>query len=148
MFVFTFPVLQEYAGVPTKVGARVVLKPSFGTTAKEIASKFTNASQVTLSSSSTLVLDGEHIVVESLALDGALTVAARGDSPAKVTVRNLHVNNAGFEFQLIDPNDDKEEPVYRIRGYKLDKKEWASAEYNDGGEHVLEDGGLTQSSNL
>lgn len=36
-FFSTFPVLQaeEDAGVPTKVGARVALKPSFGTTVKE-----------------------------------------------------------------------------------------------------------------
>ena len=128
------------------MGARVVLKPSFGTTAKEIASKFPNGSQVTISSNSTLVLDGDHISVESLSLDGALTV--RADSSAKVSVRNLSVANKGFEFELVDPSDANAEPMYRIRGYKLHKNEWASAEYTDGGDHVLEDSGLTQSSNL
>ena len=56
-------------------------------------------------------------------------------------MRGLVVENKGFQFDEVDVNDEDEEAVHRIRGYKLAKTEWSSAQFSDEGEHLLEETG-------
>eukprot|EP00947_MAST-08B_sp_MAST-8B-sp1_P000653 g653.t1 len=109
-----------YAGIATKTGAHVVLHPSFGTTVKELEGRFPKPAEVKISDGSTLVVEGD-VTIESLDLDGALTI--RAPPGAKGVVRNLTVKNAGWAFEA--SGDDVEEK-YRIRGYTLAKAGGAS----------------------
>lgn len=72
-----------FAGIPTMVGPKVVLRPSFGVTQAEIRSKVQGAS-IDLSASSTLLLSGSGVTIKKLQLDGALVVKVRPRITARV----------------------------------------------------------------
>ena len=107
--------LVEYGGIPTLTGAKVVLCPAFGTTSLEIKSKFPTPENVSISSTSSLVLDGPNIVIKSLDLKGALVINAVDG--AEVVVENVVVENEGWVFEPVAFDDEKYEEKYRIRGY-------------------------------
>eukprot|EP00743_Colponemidia_sp_Colp-15_P001621 GILK01001770.1.p1 GENE.GILK01001770.1~~GILK01001770.1.p1 ORF type:complete len:591 (+),score=105.00 GILK01001770.1:58-1830(+) len=118
-----------FADIPVDLGARVVLKPSFATSVTELHHKV--SSGVRISARSTLVVDGD-VCLESLTLDGALVIkAAHG---AKVTVKSLNVENAGWQFVPLESNV----PEYlKIRGYSLQKNDARVLEFSQPGEHVV-----------
>ena len=119
-----------------KYGARVVIMPSFGVTLEDVRSRFDSSGKVAISSESTLVLEGD-VSIKNLELNGALCLRAVNGS--KIRVENLKVNNAGFEFKTIDPNDANFAPKYQIRGYVLNKKANGEIiEFADGKEHVID----------
>jgi len=64
---------RKFLEIPTSVGAKVVLTPQFGVTVAELSTRFPSPENVSISSKSTLVLDGD-ITVESLELDGTLKI--------------------------------------------------------------------------
>ena len=122
-------------GIPVKYGARVVIQPSFGVTLGDIRSRFKENGKVVISAESTLVLEG-NVEIENLQLNGALIIRAVNGS--KVIIKNLKVNNDGYSFKVIDPNDAQYAPKYQIRGYVLDKKGEEVIEFKDGKEHVVD----------
>ena len=107
--------LVEYGGIPTMTGARVVLLPNVGTTSAEIRSKFPSPADVSISATSSLVLNGRGIVVKSLQLDGAMVVNAVDG--ANVRVEGCVENNAGWAFTPVAFDDAAHDEKYRIRGY-------------------------------
>ena len=88
--------LVEYGGIPTMTGSKVVLAPRFGTTGAEIRSKFPSPESVSISPTSSLVLDGANISVKSLTLDGALVI--RAVDGANVVVDGCTETNDGWSF--------------------------------------------------
>ena len=77
---------QELGGIPVKYGARVVILPSFGVTLEDIRGRFVEGGNVTISSESTLVLDGD-ISIKNLSLNGALIL--RATPGTKIRIENL-----------------------------------------------------------
>jgi len=124
---------QVFSGINVGVGARIILLPSFGTTQREIISKFSGG-KVKISNRSTLILDGTDILVKNLDLDGTLVV--RAASGAKVIIDGLTVKNKGWEFTPIKENE-KVAPMLAIRGYTLNKQEGLEKHYLDAGNYVL-----------
>mmetsp|Transcript_15679 Transcript_15679/g.25065 ORF Transcript_15679/g.25065 Transcript_15679/m.25065 type:complete len:563 (+) Transcript_15679:1285-2973(+) len=112
--------LKEFGGVPTQVGPKIVLSPSFAMTMEELKRKFLSPGKVTMSAKSTLHLDGRDIEVKSLDLDGTLIVKAAPG--AHVVIDDLKVENEGW---VLDPisgeNGDSISEALRIRGYTLRK---------------------------
>lgn len=110
-----------YQGVPVVLGPAVVLSPSWAVTTAEAASKVSGGS---ISARSTLVLEGRDIALENCTIDGALVVKAVPG--AHVTLKDLTVSNAGWEFLPL-PTDEQELAVVpeavRIRGYQLARHE-------------------------
>ncbi|MFA6600554.1 MAG: UTP--glucose-1-phosphate uridylyltransferase, partial [Candidatus Omnitrophota bacterium] len=106
--------------LPFNSGAMVVLQPSFATTIDEAVSKIRGGS---ITDKSSLVVEGEGVaLIENLNLDGALVI--RAPKGVNLTVRNLTVLNAGWEFVDLTPAEmvDKATPPYlSMRGYKLVK---------------------------
>jgi hypothetical protein len=77
--------------------------------------------KIHIAAGSTLVIDGPgSIVVQSLQLNGALTLRAEHPQ-SSIIIKNLVVENAGFEF--VPVADDEEEEILKVRGYKLEKKD-------------------------
>lgn len=115
--------LVPVAGIPVTMGPRIILCPAFGITQQEYREKIRGP--VSISKRSSLVLDGHHLVLEGLELDGALVIRTGEDS--HVTVHpGFSVKNKGWELQELDHNHDYPEHV-RIRGYTMTKHE--AAEY-------------------
>lgn len=125
------------AGIPITSGPRVILSPAFGITQQEILDKV-NGEGMTVSRRSSLVLDGHHIKVQSLDLDGALVIKA-GDE-THITVDGLKIRNKGWEIVENDPDKDYPETV-SIRGYTMNKQETAEYAIDEPGNFVIgEDG--------
>ena len=97
-------------------GPRVVLLPSFALTQADVSSKV-SANSLKLADDATLVLEGPHIRIESLSLNGGLTIVNARDD-ATLVVRDADVSNAGVAFTDIAdadlPSSDRSE---KIRGY-------------------------------
>jgi len=104
---------KTFAGIDTLMGAKVVLAPSFGVTLKEIKEKLPSPEKVSISDTSTLVLEGD-VTINSLTLDGSLCI--RASEGAKVEIKNLTVKNDAIEYVAIS-EDDKVDEIYTIRGY-------------------------------
>jgi len=115
----------ELAGIPCSSGAMVCLHPSFACTLEDLKKRFPEPKAVSISSRSTLVLNGD-ITIKRLELDGALIVTA--NPGASVVIDEGKVKNEGYEFQMLDDlKDTSIDEKFRIRGYTLSKK--AAADY-------------------
>lgn len=130
--------LVKVSGIPITPGPRVILSPAFGITRKEILDKVGGAEKCTISERSSLVLDGHHLKIKNLEVDGALVV--RCGENTRVTIDGLKVKNKGWELKELDPNEEYLETI-AIRGYTIEKHETAEYILNEPGTFVIgEDG--------
>lgn len=106
------------ASIPVTPGPRIILCPAFGLCQDDYKSRIQGT--VRISERSSLVLDGHHLTIRGLELDGALVV--RCGTESFVTIDGLKVKNDGWELQELDPAKEYSETV-RIRGYTMNKKE-------------------------
>jgi len=133
--------IDTYLGVQVKTGARVVLSPSFAPTLCELKKKISSPNNVHISSTSTLVLDGERIQLNALKLDGALRVVAKSAQNVSIgtvedkKVRFFEVNNKGHVVKALDEsakeNAKNSPPAIVIRGYKAEIIEEDSRIYDN-----------------
>jgi UDP-sugar pyrophosphorylase len=129
--------MMTMSGIPVTKGPRVVLYPDFAITQEEILDKF-KGNNNKISQRSSLVLDGHHITIQNLDLDGALVIRAGKDT--FVSVDGLKVRNKGWSLVENDPNKKYPETV-SIRGYTMDKAETAEYFLDQAGSFVIgEDG--------
>jgi UDP-sugar pyrophosphorylase len=133
--------LTLVAGIPVTAGPRVILCPAFGITQKEILNKLPTAESVSISKSSSVVLEGHHLTVKSMQVNGALIIRAGPES--HVTVDGLIVENKGWDLQELDQTKEYPEHV-RIRGYTMVKHETAEYIVNEPGNFVIDQTGKLQ----
>uniref|UniRef100_A0A7S2XAT1 UTP-monosaccharide-1-phosphate uridylyltransferase n=1 Tax=Lotharella oceanica TaxID=641309 RepID=A0A7S2XAT1_9EUKA len=112
------PTQEVFNGVPTWVGPKVILSPSFASTFEEMGRKFLAPESVQISKDSTLHLDGRDIEIKSLDLDGSLSVTA---VPGARVVIDGKVKNTPWQFTPVDADDKTIPEPLRIRGYDMDK---------------------------
>ena len=130
--------LVKIGGIPVTPGPRVIICPSFAITQQEIVNKVKGG---IITERSTLVLDGENLVIKDLKLDGSLVIrAAHG---CEVTVDGLTVTNKGSELVEIPDGADVEEAV-AIRGYTMNKIETKEIIINEPGKYVIEGDGIVK----
>lgn len=112
--------LVPVAGIPVvSPGPRIVIGASFAVSQEEILAKIQgDANKITERSS--LVLEGRHLTIKDLDLDGALVIKT-GDE-THVTVDGLRVQNKGWELVENEAGKDYPETV-AIRGYTMAKHE-------------------------
>ena len=130
--------LVSVAGIPVTPGPRVVLGPAFGIIQRDYSDKIVNGKAVRITQRSSLVVDGHHVTIKALDLDGALVVRAGPDS--HVTVDGLVVKNAGWALQELDDSQAHPETV-QIRGYTMKKKETAEYVVDEPGQFVIDSSG-------
>jgi UDP-sugar pyrophosphorylase len=129
--------LVPVGGIPVTQGPRVMLCPSFAITQEEILDKF-EGSNVRITQRSSLVLEGHHLKIKNLDLDGALVIRA-GDR-THVTIDGLKVKNRGWELVENIPEKDYPETV-SIRGYTMAKHESKVYVLDEPGTFVIEEDG-------
>jgi len=108
----------EYHGIRVSAPAKVVIYPSFALTEEEFVAKLAN-SRIVIAHGSTLILDGSGINIQQLELNGSLHLTARNNST--LFVHKLVLNNPGWKFKMINPDDESYDQKYRIRGYVVEK---------------------------
>ena len=109
--------LVSVGGIPVTPGPRIILCPAFAITQEEVVRKIKGGK---ISEKSSLVLEGQGLVVKNLQLDGALII--RTGPECEVEVDGLVVENKGYELEEIPEGVDVDETV-RIRGYTMAKNE-------------------------
>eukprot|EP00659_Diplonema_papillatum_P012551 gene12551-19432_t len=114
-----------FGDIPVKFGARVVLHPTFAPTQAALASKVDG--NVSISSRSTLVVEGANIKIDDLTLDGALVIKI--GSAASLHIKKLSVHNRGW--QMVAAPDGSDEAV-RIRGFVFEKLDTRVIEFSEG----------------
>ena len=92
----------------------IALTPNFALTVDEAIAKCPGGAEVTISSASSLVLDGD-IRLHSLELDGALSIIAAPG--ATVHVRGCAVRNAGWALAPVEPGTAPKPQT--IRGFHI-----------------------------
>ena len=128
------------AGIPVTKGPRVILCPAFSISQEELKDKIVQDSELTITRRSSLVLDGHHLKIDGLALDGALVI--RAGEETHVTVQNLRVQNKGWELTDLPPDDAASLPeAVQIRGYTMTKHETAEYLLYEPGHFVIESDG-------
>lgn len=126
--------LIQVGGIPVTKGPRVILCPAFGITQEEILEKVGGADLCRISDRSSVVLEGHHLTIKNLDVDGALVIRTGTDT--HVTVDGLKVENKGWELVELDPNKEYDEAV-KIRGYTMAKHETAEYLLYDPGHYVI-----------
>ena len=127
------------AGIPVTAGPRIVLCPSFGISQQEYREKIQGS--LTITKRGSLVLDGHHLTIKDLSVDGALVI--RAGEQSHVTVDGLKVENKGWELQELDPAVEYPEHV-RIRGYTMVKHETQEYIIDEAGKFVIDATGQVQ----
>ena len=110
--------IQTYDGIKVTPGPAIVFKPDFVTCPGDYFDKFPFPKQVKISKSSTLIVRGSGVVIESLDLDGTLIIDYK--SGEKVVVRDKVVKNAGWKRVTDDSSDDE---IIQMRGYQIQRLE-------------------------
>ena len=126
------------AGICVTPGPLIVLGPHFSVTHRILESRFPNGSAVKISDRSSFVVEGKHLTIESMDLDGALILEAGPET--HVTVRGLKVQNEGWVRRELDADQDYPERV-RIRGYTLERKATAEYRLTEPGHFVIDESG-------
>lgn len=116
--------LHTFNGISVHLSPAIVLKPNFVTCPGEYKAKFPFPTLVKISARSSLIVDGENIIINSLDLDGALIIKSEEGAPTG-TIDGLVVNNQGWAWDEISTKEDEAPPteVIRMRGYQLNKLE-------------------------
>ncbi len=124
-------------GIPFTSGPRILLRPSFAMTLEEVRAKIKGGK---ISGGATLVLDGKDITLENVEIaDGAALVIKAVDG-AKVAVKNLKVENGGFELIPLtaDEQNSPTTPEYlRLRGYHIENRAAKVCEFKTAGDYRL-----------
>lgn len=99
----------SFLGIKAKVGARVIMEPSFGISLEAMKQKVKG--KIKISKKSALVLEGD-VVVDGLDLDGTLHVTGTG------VLKDKMVKNGGTPLVEIPKGDlPNQTPSLQIRGY-------------------------------
>jgi len=121
------------ANIPVTPGPRIILCPSFGICQDDYKSKIEGPVRITERSS--LVLDGHHLTIRRLELDGALVV--RCGTESYVAIDGLQVTNDGWVLEELDSENDYPESV-RIRGYTMNKKDTREYVITEPGHFIID----------
>ena len=124
-------------GIPFTPGPRVLLRPSFAMTLAEVREKIKGGS---ISGDATLVLDGKDIAFENVEITAGSALVIKAADGAKVTAKNLKVENAGFELVPLtaDEQNSAATPEYlRLRGYRIVNRDAKVCEFTKPGEYHL-----------
>eukprot|EP01061_Rhynchopus_euleeides_P011017 TRINITY_DN20592_c0_g1_i1.p1 TRINITY_DN20592_c0_g1~~TRINITY_DN20592_c0_g1_i1.p1 ORF type:complete len:588 (+),score=203.93 TRINITY_DN20592_c0_g1_i1:47-1810(+) len=113
----------EYNKIPIRWWPRVVLHPGFAPTLAALQGKVKpTGSGVHITARSSLVVEGEDVVIHSLRLDGALHIKVAPG--ASLVINSLEVSNEGWAFDPVASEGSTSVPEsLLIRGYTLLKKE-------------------------
>ena len=120
--------------IPMTPGPRVILRPSFAMTLAEVREKISGGS---ISGEGTLVLAGEKITLDHVEIADGSALVIHACPNAKVTVKDLKVENAGFELVKLtaEEMESAETPEYlKLRGYRLENRGAQVREFTEPGE--------------
>ena len=132
---------REYLGLPLALQPAIAMTPRFALTVDALIARVPTGASVTISSRSTLLLDGD-VTLHELQLDGTLVVrAARG---VQVHIIGCAIHNAGWVFVPLKADSVDVPPPIAIRGYRVSKLEAVEIEITEPGNYQLVGNGVVR----
>lgn len=119
----------DLGGIELSLFPIVVLSPGLAPSLEVLASKVRN---LRMSPRSVLILRGDDIDIDGLTLDGTLVIEAVPG--ARVEVRGLTVDNAGWEAASLDADSSYDEET-AMRGFQLMRHGTDTLRFTEAGEH-------------
>ena len=121
------PRTVEFNGLPDlEFWPRVTWDPLFATSWDDLEAKVAGGGgggKVHIGADTALVVATADVQIQSLDLRrGALVIGGGGAAPGPIVVEGLVVDNAGWEWQPLSPDEGCTEEEY-IRGFKVVRKE-------------------------
>jgi UDP-sugar pyrophosphorylase len=123
--------------IPVVPGPRVLLRPSFAMTLAEGREKISGGS---IAGQGTLLLDGKDITLENVEITDGSALVVKAVPDAKVTLKNLTVDNAGFELVKLTAEEMESDatPEYlKLRGYRIENRGAQLYEFTEPGDYSL-----------
>ena len=124
-------------GIPFTPGPRVLLRPAFAMTLDEVRTKISGGS---IAGDATLVLDGKNITLENVEITQGSALIVKACSGANVTVKDLKVENDGFELVALTKAEQNspDTPEYlKLRGYRIENRGAQIFEFTEPGNYRL-----------
>lgn len=125
---FGDPVIDVFNGQEVEVWSRITWKPKWALTLKDVKEKVRDKCYI--SQKSTMVINGQNVILNGLSLDGTIVINAVNEAEVHVTG---HVQNKGWNLKHIDYKDASFLEETRIRGFEVDKLEQLELNYNEPG---------------
>jgi len=117
----------------------LVRSPRFALTVDQLLQRVPGGSAISVSSRSSLVLDG-CVELHSLALDGALEI--RAGPGVRIIVRDCVVKNRGWEMRPLQEGESGVPAGIAIRGYVVERHEGVVVREDTPGEYELTQDGV------
>lgn len=105
----------------------VVLGPEAGCTTEEIHSHL--GSGIVLKKGSVLVINCRNWYLDNVTVDGTLILdddSGQEFHSSRIELRNCLVQNKGWSYKAINPEDNCYSPIYQMRGFIVEKSESCS----------------------
>ncbi|MBC8206407.1 MAG: UTP--glucose-1-phosphate uridylyltransferase [Kiritimatiellales bacterium] len=128
---------ESILDIPIVPGPRVILRPSFALTLDEVRAKISGGS---IAGNATLVLGGKEISLENVDISDGSALVIHACDGAKVTVKDLKVDNAGFELTPLtaEEMESADTPEYlKLRGYLIENRGAQIVKFTEPGEYTL-----------
>mmetsp|Transcript_23078 Transcript_23078/g.46707 ORF Transcript_23078/g.46707 Transcript_23078/m.46707 type:complete len:582 (-) Transcript_23078:386-2131(-) len=123
-----------FAGVPLQFGPLIILHPSFATSPGDVKKRLAGG-ELSVSARSSLVLEGDISFQGKVTVDGALVI--RAAPGAKVVVKDLQVQNEGWETGPTEAGEEAADEMLRMRGYKVVKAGAKEYVFTEAGTHTV-----------
>ncbi|XP_074579912.1 UDP-sugar pyrophosphorylase-like [Curcuma longa] len=124
------PIIDIFNGQEVEVWPRVTWSPKWASTFTDVIGKVGKGCSI--SQRSTLVINGQNIVLDGLRLDGTLVITVNDQADVQVTGL---VQNKGWTLEHVDYKDHSIPQETRIRGFKICKIEQLELNYTESGKY-------------
>ena len=130
------PGVLRAQGFELPISPRVVFHPNFAVSFAAFKAKFPEPRDVSLTSRSTLVVEGPDVVIAGLELDGCLVVKAVAG--AHVTLaKGLKVVNKGWDLVALGADEKDVPDSIKIRGFRCVRHEARELVFSEPGTFVV-----------
>ncbi|KAJ1615524.1 secreted UDP-N-acetylglucosamine pyrophosphorylase-like protein [Cryptosporidium canis] len=128
---------EMISGIPVRVGAMIVLHPSFAIKYSDILDRI-QGGPIIITSRSYVHIEGDVVISGKLFVDGSLKLIAKNGS--RIVIKSLVVNNAGTTRYHISEQDMAHATSnQKIRGYGIRHEQVREIVASDGQEVIVND---------
>ena len=128
---------EMIAGIPVRVGAMVVLHPSFAIKYSDLLQRI-QAGPIIITSRSYVHLEGDVVISGKFFVDGSVRIVAKNGS--RIIIKNLIVNNSGTtRYHISEQDMGHATSNQKIRGYGIRHEQIREIILDNGEEVIIDD---------
>ncbi|OII74059.1 uncharacterized protein cubi_02861 [Cryptosporidium ubiquitum] len=129
---------EMIAGIPVRVGAMVVLHPSFAFKYSDLLQRILEG-PINITSKSYVHIEGDVVINGKFFVDGSVRIVAKNGS--RIVIKSLVVNNSGtIRYQISEQEMAHATNNQKIRGYGIRHEQIREIVVDNGEEVIIDDG--------